>query len=214
MRKPITKWICLAVLCIADSSVTLNLEAAPVLLHAYISSSINDSDSNPLPIGSVIQIIGSDDNTISGFPTLGSYFVSNATLPGEEIIGTVTIDNSHGDGTFTSTDYYFDDATISYVYLRAFDTQGDLTGSLNWGYSSPEAATAVDGVATVHFVSGFDTSNQDDFVAVPEPGSGTIFLVFVGLLAGMRLSIRNKGSNIEVAGFDEEEAEVGPRDWI
>lgn len=191
-----SKFVCFLVSFGVFLAGALLAESAIIRLEAYVTNSINDSNGMYLVDGSVVQIVGSGDNSINPFPTLGTNLVSNLTSGDDTIIGTVTIDSSEtgDDGTFSSTDFTFDDADVSYVYLRAFDSMDPLVGLLNWSFSDIFSAADNLGVAEVDFEGDFGTTNRDNFVVIPEPGSGTIMLVFSGLLIWLRLSLRGRAA--------------------
>ena len=69
-------------------------------------------------------------------------------------------------------------------------------------------------LAEVEWEGGFSTTNSDCFVIIPEPGSGSLMLVFMSLLFGMRYSMRSrKGIQVSLAQnsslIDDEE-----KDWL
>jgi hypothetical protein len=145
----------------------------------------------------IVQIIGSSDMLIDPFPSYADGFLatpgSGPVTTGDDVfIGQVTIDSSVGAGTFYSADFSFDSDQVTYLYLRVFDSFGPLTGSIDYGFSGLIGYTSFFGVAEVDFGSGIATTNNATFYIVPEPGSGSLLLVFMSLLFGVRYSMRSR----------------------
>ena len=203
--------------CFATALVGVTVvHAATVRLEAYVSFAIKASNGVPLVDGSIIQIVGSGDGVIDPFPSLGTNLIATGTTGDDEIVGTVTINSSDlgSNGTFFSADFTFDSENISFLYLRAFDSLGPLAGLIDWSFSDILPATNFHfGVLEVDFVGDFRTTNNNNFL-VPEPGSGSLLLVFMSLLFGMRYSMRSrKGVAVPLQRnsslIDDEE-----KDWL
>ncbi len=196
--------------------------AATVLLSVWVSSAINEQDgTTPLADGSVIHIVGSaSDGLNNGFPSMGTNLVSNVAMPDDTILHTTVIDSTYfgEDGRFFAQ-FYYDDTLYDHFYLRAFDSSlyPYPTGLVYWGSSSVLAAPdAPLGEADLVFAS-FNTSTENNFVAVPEPGTAQLILLFMGGALAYRAA-RSRGrvrlSELLASASPAAAASPPPRDWL
>lgn len=170
---------------------------ATIFLEAFVFNNpgaILSSNGVPLADGSIVQIMGSDDNVADGFVGSGTNLTPNQAAAGETIIGTVTIDSTElgSNGTFYSAEFTFESTEVNYLYLRVFDSPGPLTGMINYAFS--DVFTADDDFSTdfQDFGGGFATTNFANFVIIPEPGTAHMLLVFLALALGMRSAMRKR----------------------
>ena len=174
---------------------------------------MNSNGASPLADGSIVLIIGSSNDTVDPMNTYGgTSYIARSTTGDDQIIGEVTVDSSElgSNGTFYSGDFYFDPDEVKYLYLRFWDSSGPLTGMLNWGESAiTSAQNYAFGVLWLDFSPDADhiwaTTNYDNFVIIPEPGSGGLVLLALGLLAGMVSASRGRNGAAETEGGRKEE---------
>lgn len=178
-------------------------QAALVTLVARVSYALLDSTgSSPLADGSTVYIFGSSDNQYGdGTDEMevyaGTNLIANSTVGDDIFIGAVQIgDGTSSNGTFFTAQYEFDDTEVQYLYIRFFDTLDDpVSGYTDWNHSPLFAATNHPfGVERIDFIGDYATTNSDNFVVIPEPGTGNLLLLLAGLAWGMRLSTRKPKS--------------------
>jgi hypothetical protein len=167
-------------------------QSAIVDLIAYVSYSLKDSAGAPLADGSIVMIFGSVDAVNNGPVTYGVTNRIADSVRGDDIyIGYVRIDQpSYGtsNGTFyTANEFSFDDTSISYLYIRFFNTTVyPVEGNYQWNTSALFGFTSEFSKVTVDFVGNYLTSVTNNFVVIPEPSTSHLLLVFFGLAFGMR----------------------------
>jgi hypothetical protein len=175
------------------------VHGATILLQAYVSTAIVDASGTPLLDGSIVQIIASSDNSISDpiFNSFGTNYLGEGqgAFPlsdGDILLGTTTINSSDlgSNGTFFSSEFTLEYPDFRYVYLRVFDSQGPLTGMIDWAVSSVIRVRPFFGVAEADFGGGFSTDQTDSFVVIPEPQTGSLMLMFMTALFVIRYKMR------------------------
>lgn len=175
-------------LCMASAA-----QGAIINLQAYVLYSLYQADGlTPLPDGSLVQIIGSLDNAIDPMGTYGTN-VTGQTTGDDVILGSVQINSADLsiDGTFYSGDIYFLSEDIKYMYIRFYDTTNALAGLIYWGESDLFVATNhAFNVLEMDFGGSYSTTNQNNFVAIPEPGTLPLLLLALGALALFHLTGR------------------------
>ncbi|HMP75883.1 MAG TPA: hypothetical protein PKE12_06270 [Kiritimatiellia bacterium] len=172
-----------------------SLQAAIINLSAYIINPLYQQDGfTPLADGSLVQIIGSYDNVIDPMSEVGGGLTGSPT--GDDVIlATIVIDSTTLgiDGTFYVSNIYYNNDDIKHMYIRFYDTTGPLTGLVYWG-ESPIQNVEYDafGAIFVDFVGGYSTTNQDNFVVIPEPNTMNYFLMWASMLGALRSSMRRE----------------------
>lgn len=191
-------WLCLV---IAILAVTM-CHATTVYLIGYVTYSLLDSQGVPLADGSWVGIFGSGDAVNDGPETYGDpdTLIADSVQGDDIFIGWVRIDQSSfegSNGTFvTDSQFTFDIDTIHYLYLRFFDDTNypPIQGSnIAWGTSPVFGVTNEFGYVETDFVGNYMTSLTNDFVIIPEPSTSHLLLLFLGLAAGMRASMKKPG---------------------
>jgi len=170
--------------------------AAVVQLVAYVTVSISDETNASLADGSIVYIIGSLDGTADGMVPYGDGYIGNSTQGDDVVIGMARIDSTLlGAGTFGIViDDAFDTDDIQFLYIRFFNYQDDAPpeGSLYYGFSSPVNYTTNFGsLVEIDFGSGLKTDTQENFYAIPEPGTLHMVLLALGVLIGIHTVKRN-----------------------
>lgn len=169
--------------------------AALINLQAWVTYALLNSDgTTPLADGSIVQIIGSFDAVADPMAMVGTNTTGDVT--GDDVvIATITIDSSilSSNGTFYSGDYYFESDDIKNMYIRFYDSPGPLTGLVYWGQSPVTNAEHHQfGGIFIDFVGNYATTNVDNFVVIPEPGTLNFILMWAGMLAAMRASMKKE----------------------
>lgn len=167
--------------------------AALINLQAWVTYALlNNDGTTPLADGSVVQIIGSFDAVANPMESSGTNTTGDVT--GDDvIIATIAIDSSilSSNGTFYSGDYYYESDDIKNMYIRFYDTTGPLTGLVYWGQSPVTNAEHHQfGGIFIDFVGNYATTNVSNFVVIPEPGTLNFILMWSGMLAAMRASMK------------------------
>ncbi len=184
-------------------------DGALITLVAKVTYELLDANGVALADGSIVQIVGSGNQEIgtsgsssSGqsaddqFETYGSTnYLADTTLGDDEIIGTVTIGTGGTDtGLFFTATFEFDDTEFSWFYIRFFDTTGNPPEAYtNWNNSQMYAGTNHPfGVQFIDFAPSatISTVQTNNFVVIPEPASGSLFLLLAGLVWGIRLAMK------------------------
>lgn len=179
--------------------LVLLLMAAPVAqgaiitLSAITTASMLGPDGNPLQDGSVVMIWGSYDSLIDPMVSWGTNYIAEYGTGDDVFIGYARVD--FGDGTIDTGGYTFNSDDVNYLYLRFFDTtnipvQGYVAWGTShvWGYtSSPIFDVRVDFAP-----DPIQVNHTNNFVIIPEPGTLNYFLMFLGLVVGMRASFVRK----------------------
>lgn len=181
----------------AFGGVVCPSHALIVSLDALVSNSIYDENGAGFPLadGSIVQIIASGDAVIDPFQTYGgTNLLSNSTTGDDVILYTAVIGENETPNSgrfFASLD--FDTALYTNVYIRFFNSQGPLTGMIYWGTSAMYQVGVTLGVATVDFNpnDNLSTTNYNNFVIIPEPSTGSLFVVVAGMLWALRARSRN-----------------------
>ncbi|MDD3604722.1 MAG: hypothetical protein PHD86_06010 [Kiritimatiellae bacterium] len=185
-------------------------QGALVNLQAYIVFSLFQSDgTTALPDGSIVQILGSTDGSIDPmqeYGTTGDYF---AQPTGDDIIiGTIVVDSTilGIDGTFYTGGFYYDNTVVDYMYIRFFDTTiSPIVGNYDWGQSPIFDVDGLDdGVMMfMDFGGSYTASSNDTFVAIPEPSTASLLLLFAGLLCGVRAGMMRGPEEKKISGTGE-----------
>ena len=176
---------------------------APVNLIAYVTYSLLNSAGSPLADGSYVYIFGSGDAVNNGPSTWGGTNLIADSVQGDDVfLGFARIDMpsyNFSNGTFyTAGEIWFDDAAIHYLYIRFFDTTNyPVSGYLAWNTSSIIEVTSRFGQAQMDFLGNIPTSVTNNFVVIPEPSSASLFVLFAGLILGMRASMKKPRSGWE-----------------
>lgn len=173
--------------------IATSASAALINLQAWVTYALLNADgTTPLADGSVVQIIGSFDNVADPLQFSGSNLTSGVT--GDDVlIASITIQSSilGSNGTFYTGDYYYESDDIQNMYIRFYDTTGPLTGLLSWGQSPVTNALHHEfGGIFIDFVGNYAATNQNNFVVIPEPGTLNFILMWAGMLAAMRASMK------------------------
>lgn len=181
----------LAVLLTASSA-----SAAIINLSAYVYVALlNEDGTTPLADGSIVQIIGSYDDVIDPIEEIGGSLTGNTT--GDDIvIATITIDSSQlgSNGTFYVSNIYYESDDINNMYIRFYDSVGPLTGMIYWGESTiSNVEYDAFGSIVVDFVGGYSATNSNNFVVIPEPNTMNFILMWSGMIAALRSSMRREG---------------------
>lgn len=191
-RRWLVFWACLLVMFVAITGVY----ATTVNLIAYVSYSILDSLGVPLADGSVVYIFGSTDAVNDGPLSFGgTNLIADSVQNDDVFIGMVQIGTPSflgSNGTFYSdSQFSFNIDDIHYLYIRFFNTtNSEIQGYTNWGYSG--ATQMVDdgsGYAVIDWGQQ-RTTVTNNFVIIPEPSTGHLLLLFIGLLGGLFTSMR------------------------
>ena len=167
--------------------------AAEIRLIAYVSQALLLNDGvTPLPDGSIVMIFGSADNVNDGMAQYGSCYLPYSTQGDDVYLGTVYINPYYnGAGTFVSDQQFFWENTeveINYFYIRFFNTAEFINGvPVEWGQSPVQEAAEPQFQTIEHdFIGGYLANQTNCFVIIPEPGTASLFLLFGGLLIGLR----------------------------
>lgn len=177
-------WIAGLAVCLSASLA----RGAMVNLQAWVTYALFTYEYGAyLPDGSVVQIIGSTDNNIDPMVSFGTNLIAQTT--GDDIIiGTVLIDSSllASNGTFYSGDFYFDNTVVDWMYIRFFNTTNPVLGYHDWGQSIMSTVDDDGVMFFMDFGGGIATVTNNNFVAIPEPSTASLLLLFAGLLCGVR----------------------------
>lgn len=186
------QWFCLGVVCL----FAIPAQALIVDLDGYVDLAILQEDlTTPLADGSWVFIMGSGDAVNDGMQTYnGTNLIAASTLGDDVILGMIQIplNSTNNSGKFFVTVQYESD-DINYAYLRFFDTTSmPITGLLWWGTSSMFQLGVTLGVATVQFDQDYQlaTTNQNNFVVIPEPSSLNLFVLVAGMLWTIRTRMK------------------------
>lgn len=206
---------CIVVFAILLGVLLVGVPSAQALivdLDAYVDMAILGPDGmTPVADGSWVFIIGSGDNIQDPMQSLGTNYLAGTVTGDDVILGAIQLPyNDTNSGIFFVTVQYESD-DINYTYIRFFDTPGPLTGQLYWGTSSMFQLGVTLGVATVQYDANTQlvATNYDNFIIIPEPSTGNLFVLVVGMLWAMRAH----GSSARSRKNDEdgdEEAESLP----
>lgn len=178
-------------------------------LDAYVDLAILQEDEvTPLADGSWVFIIGSGDAIIDPMLTYGGTNLIADSVTGDDVIlGAIRIplNSTNNSGTFFTTVQYESD-DINYAYLRFFDftNNAPITGLLWWGTSSIFQLGVTLGVATVQFDQDrqLATTNQNNFVVIPEPSSMNLFVLVAGMIWTIRTRMRFASRPDEESGTE------------
>lgn len=171
---------------------------APVNLIAYVTYSLLDHTGVPLADGSYVYIFGSTDAINNGPTTWGGSNLIADSVQGDDVyIGFARIDMpsyNGSNGTFyTANEFYFDDSVVHYLYFRVFEsTNAPISGNIAWNTSTIIETTSRFGQVQMDFLGNISTVITNSFVVIPEPSSASLFLLFAGLLLGMRASMKKQ----------------------
>jgi hypothetical protein len=175
---------------------TPSAKALIVDLDAYVANPILQQNLlTPLADGSWVFIMGSSNNVNDGMATFGGTNIIAASVLGDDVIlGMIQIPlgSTNNSGKFFTTVQYESD-NVKYAYLRFFNTTSfPITGSVYWGTSSMFQLGVTLGVSTVQFDQGTQlaTTNQNNFVVIPEPSSMNLFILVAGMLWTMRARMK------------------------
>ncbi len=168
--------------------------AAIVDLDAYVEYAILGANGAPLADGSWVYIIGSGDSYANPMASIGTNYLAGTVTGDDVILAVVQINlDAFSNGTFFATVQY-DSAVVSHAYIRFFDTTGPLTGLLAWGTSPVYQLGVTLGVSTLQFDYGgiLQTTQTNNFVVIPEPGTGNLIVLVAGMIWAMRASMKKK----------------------
>lgn len=185
-------WICFLAAALAVTVV----QASTVNLIAYVTYSLLNSSGTPLPDGSIVMIFGSLDTVNDGLQTYGGTNLIADSTQGDDIyLGFVRIDMpsfAGSNGTFyTANEISFDDSVVQYLYLRFFDTANyPVTGYVAWGTSPVMGYTQAFGQAEVDFIGNYQVSMTNNFVVIPEPSTGNLLFLFMGVVFGLQAAMK------------------------
>jgi hypothetical protein len=172
---------------------------APVALISYVTYSLLDHTGAPLADGSYVYIFGSTDAINDGPQTWGGSNIIAESVQGDDVyIGFARIDMpsySGSNGTYyTANEFYFDDAVIHYLYIRFFEsTTSPISGNIAWNTSTIIETTSRFGQVSMDFLGNISTVITNSFVVIPEPSTASLFVLFAGLMLGMRASMKKAG---------------------
>lgn len=171
-----------------------------VRLYATVTYSLLNHLSNaPLADGSMVYIMGSSNDVADSPPTISGGLVAHGVTNDDTYIGHVRIgDGVSSNGTFFTSNYEFDSDQVKYVYLRFFETNPPgqyIDGTGIWWNTSPTfSATNFNPWApqvNVDFIGNYAATNRNDFVVIPEPGTGILVVLCGGLLMAVRAGRRS-----------------------
>lgn len=173
---------------------------AIINMTAYVLNPLYQQDGiTPLPDGSIVQIIGSTDGIIDPPATWGGTNLTGNTTGDDVILATIVVDSSvlGIPGTFYVSGIYYDNTVINYAYLRFYNTTGTISGLLYWG-ETPIQNIEYDAFGTifVDFGGGYSTTNQNNFVVIPEPSTTRLFLVAIFLVLAVRYAALQGGCGV------------------
>ena len=190
-------WVCI---CLALAGL-IGAHAALVTLYAYVSYSIYDNTgTTPLANNSIVYVIGSSNAVVDPMMTYGGTNLLAESVTGDDVfLGMVRIgDNVSSNGTFFTV-IEFESDQVQYVYLRFMDYQGSepVTGLVYWGNSSNFfVGSPTLGVSVIDFnqdaPNSLVSSNQNNFVSIPEPGTANLLVLVAGMAWAMRTSMKNR----------------------
>lgn len=186
-------WRIFGVAFLALLASVATVRAATINLTGYVTFALLQNDGvTPLVDGSIVQIIGSSNNLAEPMAFAGTNLVANP-VPDDILLATITIDSTAlaSNGTFFVNNVFFQSDQVNYIYIRFFDTTGPLTGQIAWGESPLFSATNHQfGSLELDFIGDYAATNINNFGVIPEPGTGNLMLVWLGMIAAMRASIR------------------------
>lgn len=192
-RRWTTLWVCFLVALFAR-----NMAMGQIIhLEAWVTYGVLDAPAgNYLADGSVFYVIGSSDAVNDGMQPWGTNYIANSVQGNDVFIGSFVINSAdYGPGSFyIATE--FDAAQVSYLYIRVFNTTTQpVEGLVNWGTSDMVDATGYNPVLFDLYVdfapsASIITTNYDNFVVIPEPGTGSMALLFLGLAWGLRATTK------------------------
>lgn len=180
-----TLWL----LAVPAFSATINLSA-----YVYIAL-LDETGTTPLADGSIVQIIGSYDSIIDPIGTSGTN-VTGSTTGDDVILATIAINSANlgSNGTFYVSNIFYESDDIKNMYIRFYDTTNSLVGMISWG-ESPMTNVEYDafGSIVVDFIGGYSATNQNSFVVIPEPNTMSFILMWVGMVAALKSTMRQEG---------------------
>ncbi len=151
---------------------------------------LQDSVGNPLSDGSYVMIVGSLDNAREELVHSGTNYQSLVT--NDTIIGTFALDTGEDGGWFDAAGYTYDSTLVHYIYIYFFDSQGfPIVGLTDYGYSTVLDATGWNPVTysislDITQGSNLQVSETENFIVIPEPSTGSLLMLFLGMgLVGM-----------------------------
>ena len=165
--------------------------AALVNLNVYVTYQLLLNDSPTLLADERwIVIVGSGDANNDGMTSYGDGLVSYSTQGDDVILGYALVgQNEIGNTGRFFRNVQYDPSQVGYVYIRFFDTANLPAGNMYWGHSGMAAISGPDwGVseADVAPLTDLVATNHSSFYVVPEPGTGALILVVLGLFFGAR----------------------------
>lgn len=182
----------LAVLLLAP----LSAHASLVNMTAYILSPLYQQDGvTPLPDGAIVQIIGSTDGILDPPATWGGTNLTGQTTGDDIILATIVIDSTilGIPGTFYVSGIYYDNTVVNYAYLRFYNATSGPAGLVWWG-ETPITNIEYDafGAIFVDFIGGYSTTNQNNFVVIPEPNTVNYLLLWLAMIGAIRSATRSR----------------------
>jgi hypothetical protein len=143
------KWIILIYLLMINMSFS-----QLVRLEMWSSQALLDYDNIPLENNSVIHVMGSSDNIINTFQS-----------PDDDcILGKIIVDSNalSSNGTFYSSEIFYNSSEFYYVYLRFFDINDIEMDNKAWGETNMECPYPMFGIAYIEFTNTSKISHNDD----------------------------------------------------
>ncbi|MDD2236555.1 MAG: hypothetical protein PHG65_05050 [Kiritimatiellae bacterium] len=149
-------------------------------------------DGDPLSDGSYVMVLGNNTGVRDPLVTFGGTNLMSE-VENDILLGTFTMNTWGTDGGWIDAGpFFFDSADVKYVYLYFFDTHSfPVEGVTPWGYSAVLSVTNYD--VDMKYIE-VDVSGGSDiymhatnnFVVIPEPGTGSLLIFFLGMgLVGM-----------------------------
>lgn len=171
-------------------------DAATINLHAWVLFSLYQPDGvSPLADGSVVQIIGSNDDVMDPIDDAHA-----ASTTGDDIVlGTVRASSLLGSaGTFFTANIYYETDEVNYMYIRFYNTTNEpVLGPVTWGQSDSisNANHYANGVLEMDFGGGFTANQTNNFIVIPEPNTLQMMMVWGWIfLGGGWLSVKKCAS--------------------
>lgn len=174
------------------------VQAQTYTLDLYVTATFYQSDGvTPLADGSVVIIMASidqvDDGMIETSPGSGTYIASSSQ--GDDVfLGYAYIGQPSGVGP-GQFEILIAGVPVAYtnIYIRFFDyTNGVPVAGTNieWGVTDVFPVGPLNfGVRELEIDEDQVINQTNDFVVIPEPSTAPLFLLFIGLMFGLKASL-------------------------
>lgn len=135
--------------------------------------------------GSYVMVVGSADNVMEDLYHEGSNYQS--LVENDIILGTFQLNTGNDEGWFDTGGFTFDSGVVQYVYLYFFNSSNyPVSGVTAYGHSSVIDARNWNPVTysiELDMTRGTNlyVSATNNFVVIPEPSSGSLLVLFLGL---------------------------------